>query len=400
MKVIKALFSHILVFGFIVIISALASEGSILENGKIANFSSCAPDPVKVPVQTSPKNNTEFTHFPRKATLHWRSVSGASGYDVEVDCYGCREAGKWDSEVSQSWQKLTVKVTSHTFTFSGDNLGRWRVRAIKSGRRSDWSSWWTFKFRTGETPEPQAGTPQTEKTAAITATAKAATAKTATAQTAKARTQATQVTAVKATAAQVSAAPKQFFLDFVDAYLIFSPSSNSFQIITEGTVMSYGNDWKRQQLKPYLFHIRQKFWKDFFWQVNTSRKEVYKVTGGKFGKGGGTAKKLDVVVDVVGGDKKTPPERFFLRFKKAYLVYVPASETLQITAEGIVLSYGSDWMKCQMKTYLYHVKLKSWQGFYWKINTTKKKANKVKDGEFCKPGGSASPLKMGVRVVE
>lgn len=397
MKVIKALFSLILVFGFIVIISALASEGSILENGKIANFSSGTPDPVKVPVQTSPKNNTEFTHFPRKATLHWRSVSGASGYDVEVDCYGCREAGKWDSEVSQSWQKLTVKVTSHTFTFSGDNLGRWRVRAIKSGRRSDWSSWWTFKFKTGETPEPQAGTPQTETTAAITATAQAATAKTATAQTAKART---QTTAVKATAAQVSAAPKQFFLDFVDAYLIFSPSSNSFQIITEGTVMSYGNDWKRQQLKPYLFHIRQKFWKDFFWQVNTSRKEVYKVTGGKFGKGGGTAKKLDVVVDVVGGDKKTPPERFFLRFKKAYLVYVPASETLQITAEGIVLSYGSDWMKCQVKSYLYQVKLKSWQGFYWQINTGRKEAYKVRDGEFCKLGGSKSALRMGVRVVE
>ena len=400
MKAIKASPFLVLVFGFIFGISTLTSEGSFLETNKTATFSSGDPDPVKVPVQTSPKNNTEFTHYPRKVTLHWRSVSGASGYDVEVDCYGCREAGKWDSEVGQSWQKLTVKVTSHTFTFSGDNLGRWKVRAIKSGRRSDWSPWWTFKFKTGEIPEAQAEAAQAKSDVAKTATARAATTKTEKTQTTKTQAQVTQVTAVKATTAQTSVAPKQFFLDFVDAYLIFSTSSNSFQIITEGTVISYGNDWERQQLRPYLFHMRQKFWKDFFWQVNTSRKEVYKVTGGSFGKGGGTAKKMDVVVDVVGGDNNTTPERFFLRFKKAYLVYVPASETLQITAEGNVLSYGSDWMKCQMMSYLYHLKLKSWKDFYWKINTGRKEAYKVREGEFCRPGGSESVMKMGVRVVE
>ncbi len=400
MKVIKVLFTLIFVFEFIVVGISLASEGSFLENNKIASFPAVDPDPVKIPVQTSPKNNTEFTHYPRKVILHWKSVSGASGYDVEVDCYGCREPEKWDSEVGQSWQKLTVKITSHTFTFSGDNPGRWRVRAIKSGRRSDWSPWWTFRFKTGETPETQPEAAQTKSAVAKTATARAATEKAKTARTAKTKTRVAQVPAVKATAAQASTAPKQFFLDFVDAYLVFSPSSNSLQIITEGTVISYGNDWQRRQLRPYLFHIRQKFWKDFFWQVNTSRKEVYKVTGGNFGKGGGTAKKLDVVVDVVGGDNTNPPQRFFLRFKKAYLVYIPASETLQITAEGSVLSYGSDWMKCQMQSYHYHVKLKSWQGFYWKINTSKKEAYKVRDGEFCKLGGSASRLKMSVRIVE
>lgn len=397
MKVIKALFSLVLIFGFIVIVSTLASEGSFLESAEIPILSNAARDPVKVPVQTSPKNNTEFTHYPRKVILHWKAVSGASGYDVEVDCDGCREAGKWDSEVGQSWQKLTVKITSHTFTFSGDNLGRWRVRAIKSGRRSDWSSWWTFRFKTSETPEPQKEVTQAK---AKTATAQAVKTKTKTVRTAKAKTQVDQVTDAEATAAQASAAPKQFFLDFVDSYLIFSPSSNSFQIITEGTVISYGNDWERHRLRPYLYHIRQKFWKDFFWQVNTSRKEVSKVTGGNFGKGGGTANKLDIVVDVVGGDSKIPPERFFLRFKKAYLVYVPASKTLQITAEGSVLSYGADWIKCQMRSYLYHVKLKSWRDFYWKINTSRKEAYKVKDGEFCKLGGSASPLEMGIRIVE
>lgn len=27
--------------------------------------------------------------------------------------------------------------------------------------------------------------------------------------------------------------------------------------------------------EPYLDYMRQKVWKDFYWKVNTSRKEVY-----------------------------------------------------------------------------------------------------------------------------
>lgn len=394
MRISKILILVFIAIGIVTISGTQVSGAGLLEDSTGLN-SRLGPDPVKVPVQLAPKNNTEFTHFPRKVILRWRAVSGASSYELEVDCLSCRQAGKWDSEVGLAWHKASVKVTSYSFEFSGDNQGRWRVRAVKAGRRSDWSPWWMFKFNTGGSSEPQAGTAQAKSVAVQKAKAQKIKA-----QPAKTQIKASQATAKTVAAVQMSGVPKQFFLDFVDAYLVFVPGSNSIQLSTEGTVLSYGNDWEKCRLRPYLYHIRQKNWKDFYWQVNTSRKEAYKVTGGQFCRIGGTAKKMDIVVDVVGGSDRSNPDRFFLKFKKAYLVFVPSSKTLQITAEGNVLSYGVDWMKCQMQPYLYHIKLKSWKDFYWKINTSQKEAYKVRGGELCKLGGSESSLKMGVRVVD
>ncbi len=197
-----------------------------------------------------------------------------------------------------------------------------------------------------------------------------------------------------------ASAPQRFFLDFNDAYLAYVPSTKAIQIIAQKNVLSYGGDWEKRKLKPYLYHFRQKVWKGFYWAVNTSRKEVYRVKGGQFGKLGGNQQKLNIKVDVVGGSDTSEPTRFFLRFSKAYLVYVPKSKTIQVATEGNVLSYGGDWDKCNLKSYLYHLRLKTWQGFYWKINTSKKKAWRVRGGSFCNLGGSEAPLNVGVRVVK
>ncbi len=58
--------------------------------------------------------------------------------------------------------------------------------------------------------------------------------------------------------------PTRFFLDFVDAYLVYEPGSRILQIATEGNVLSYGGDWEKCNMKPYLFHLRKKGWKDFY----------------------------------------------------------------------------------------------------------------------------------------
>jgi hypothetical protein len=189
-------------------------------------------------------------------------------------------------------------------------------------------------------------------------------------------------------------APQRFFLDFKDAYLAYKKSTKSIQVIAEGNVLSYGGDWQKCQLKPYLFHIRQNVWKGFYWQVNTSRKEVYRVDGGSFCKVDGKKRKLPFRVDVSG-------DFFYLRLTKAYLVYVPASKTLQVAAELMVLSYGQDWQKCNLSTSIYHLMEKFWSNgkFYWKIDTVNKKAWRVKGGLFCKPGGAQTPLKATVRVI-
>lgn len=199
----------------------------------------------------------------------------------------------------------------------------------------------------------------------------------------------------------VVTAPKRFLLDFNDAYLVYQPSTKILQITAQSNVLSYGSDWQRAKVKSYLYDLKEKFWKGFYWRVNTSRKEVYRVKGGTFGKisPGKKEKLTNVTVDVVGNSNN--PTRFFLRFKTAYLVYVPKTKTLQIITEGNVLSYGSDWQRCNLKSYLYHLKQNVWKGFYWKVNTSRKQVYRITGGTFCKiSAGSSAVLNIGVRVVE
>jgi hypothetical protein len=191
--------------------------------------------------------------------------------------------------------------------------------------------------------------------------------------------------------------PKQLMLDFTDAYLVFSNPSKSIQIAAQSTVLSYGSDWEKCQIYPYLYHIRQKFWQGFYWKVNTSRKEVYEVTGGTFCKLGGSEKKLNIIVDVVGGSDTTPPDRFFLRFREARLVYQVSSKTLQLITGNKVLSYCQDFQKCNLTSSVYHFKENFWKGFYWKVDTIQKKVWKV-SGTFCQAGTGGTLLSIGVRV--
>jgi hypothetical protein len=187
------------------------------------------------------------------------------------------------------------------------------------------------------------------------------------------------------TTPQPASTPKRFLLHFKNAYLGYVKSSKSIQIIAEQNVLSYGGDWQKCQLTPTLFHLRENFWKGFYWEVNTAQKVVYRVKGGSFCKGGGTKEKLNMTVKVTG-------DYFYLYFSTAYLVYVPSTKTLQITTEGNVLSYGSDWQKCNLESFLYELKQNVWQGFYWKINTSTKQAWKITGAQFCSMGGTSTPL--------
>jgi hypothetical protein len=204
------------------------------------------------------------------------------------------------------------------------------------------------------------------------------------------------------TATAQEATPKRYFLDFTETTLVHVPSTTTLQISTESMVLSYGGDWEIKQLKPYLYHLRLKTWKGFYWKVNTSRKEAYKIEGGSFGSFGGNETRLtSIKVDVVGGDSgDAKPERFFLRCSPSYLVHDPNTGTKQIIADGMVLSYGGDWEIKQLKPYLYHLRLKTWKGFYWKVNTSRKEAYKIEGGTFGTLGGEETKLQMAVRVVQ
>jgi len=111
--------------------------------------------PLPVPVQVSPASGTEFHNYPRTFTMTWKKVKDAT-YEVEIDCLHCKQVGKWDSEVGPPHKLTGITETSASFTFWGDNQGRWRVRAV-SGKKnyndSDWSPWWNFSFKTGQTAQ-------------------------------------------------------------------------------------------------------------------------------------------------------------------------------------------------------------------------------------------------------
>jgi hypothetical protein len=195
-----------------------------------------------------------------------------------------------------------------------------------------------------------------------------------------------------------------YVLRLPDAYIVYEPAGNVFQIAALGAVLSYGDGWERVQVKPYLFHIRHKSWKDYFWKINTSRKEVYLVWGGVFGRigtrpGAAPAREVDgdredIVVEVVGGSRDGLPERFLVHFAEADLYFDPGARDLRLAAAGVTLSPCDDWEACSLKDYLFHVRLKTWKGFFWKINTGRMAAWKTTGGVFCRLGGEDSELAL------
>jgi len=106
-----------------------------------------------------------FHNFPRVLNMSWTVVPGANGYQVEVDCKDCKVVGKWDSETPAGAAMFGVTANSATFTFPGDNQGRWRVRATQTAsapkmsaiQAGPWSTWCNFAFKTGSNPSGPSG---------------------------------------------------------------------------------------------------------------------------------------------------------------------------------------------------------------------------------------------------
>jgi hypothetical protein len=195
------------------------------------------------------------------------------------------------------------------------------------------------------------------------------------------------------------AAPDRFTLNFTGAYLVYDLQTGTLQIAAEGNVLSYGGDWEVRKVHSYLFHLRLRTWQGFFWQVNTSRKEVFQVRGGTFGSVlGGTSSRLSFRVDVVGGAGGAEPQRFTVRFPRSHLLYAPAGDVLQLITENTVLSYCGDWQRCRLRSNVYQFKQNNWDAFFWKVNTVSKKAWRCRNGVFCQPGGTDELLNINVRV--
>lgn len=101
-----------------------------------------------VPTLRSPYDKDVFDHYPRLTTFQWDPVpiSGAT-YNVEIDAFGGRAAGKWAAEVNATWLiSGAVSDCTYEHLFVGAQRGRWRVRANVGGRVCPWSDWRYFNY--------------------------------------------------------------------------------------------------------------------------------------------------------------------------------------------------------------------------------------------------------------
>ncbi len=188
--------------------------------------------------------------------------------------------------------------------------------------------------------------------------------------------------------------PLAFALKFKshNSYLVYDVDEDTLQIIALGRVISYGDGWEVKRIKSYLYELKAPDWQSFFWKVNTSRKQAWRVEGVAFGELGGNHEDLACSVEVVGSPSS--PKRFILRFtegSRTALIYHLRRGTVKLMAEGDPVMLHN-WQVRRLKSYLYHLRHKNWRSFFWKVNTSRRQAWEVQGGRFGELGGEDHPL--------
>jgi hypothetical protein len=131
----------------------LAGGEAVVETPQSEQIEPATPLPATpwgTPVLVSPRNGTALFHYPRTTTLAWQPVLTATAYIVE--------AAYLSGSIWNAYPPVTVTGNSnsdYTFTFVGDQKGRWRVTAFNGTIYSAPSAWWTFSYNT----TPQMATP-------------------------------------------------------------------------------------------------------------------------------------------------------------------------------------------------------------------------------------------------
>jgi len=101
-----------------------------------------------VPMLRDPLEDDTFDHFPRLTHFRWDPI-GLSGitYNIEIDAFGARVAGKWAAEAGLTWLVSgPLSGNNYEHMFVGAQRGRWRVRAKIGSRICPWSDWRYFSY--------------------------------------------------------------------------------------------------------------------------------------------------------------------------------------------------------------------------------------------------------------
>jgi hypothetical protein len=111
----------------------------------------------RIPRPVNPADGATFDVYPRRTTVSWEPVPGATHYLLDVEILTTIEESRQGRTVSsrRGWTSVAgthvrqrFMESSGTFDFTGANHGRWRVRAINArGIASRASEWRRFEYR-------------------------------------------------------------------------------------------------------------------------------------------------------------------------------------------------------------------------------------------------------------
>lgn len=199
-------------------------------------------------------------------------------------------------------------------------------------------------------------------------------------------------------------APRAIFLNFTDATWVFFPSSKSFNLVAEGKTISHTTFWQTHQMGPHLYHLKSSGARTHFFILNSRTRKFFVAHGMTFGTNEdvGTTQLRHVIVNVVGGSKHTPPTRISMRLRRCALLLSPRTNGVDLKlSRDYVLDICRNWEMCRVTSNTYHVKSPLFKGYFWKVNTLRNKAYKVKRGRFCRMRrGRNTPLNAEVDVRE
>ncbi len=190
--------------------------------------------------------------------------------------------------------------------------------------------------------------------------------------------------------------PKKITMVLAGSTLYYIPKTFDLKIRNGGLDISASKEWRKCQIRPYIYHLKHATWTDFFWEVNTDEKMVWKITGAKFCKKGGKAEELKIKVFTEGGSTRVPPNRFRLLFGETKIVFEPKAKKYNLIVGGSGIAYLPFWKTCKTTPLKYHFKFVTWDKFVWEVDPLKKSLKKIPIKAFCKKTekGDELPVKM------
>ena len=103
---------------------------------------------------------------------------------------------------------------------------------------------------------------------------------------------------VEVTGGSLLIPPSRFALRLTETELRFEPESKKFSLSAFGKPIFHLPFWWVCKRESYLYQMRFALWENYFWQVDTFKKEAASVSGGKFCTAEGTVEPLAVPVTV------------------------------------------------------------------------------------------------------